>query len=82
MPGPPAAFLDHHKEPGVWHVFADRKIYHLDKLFFKRTLRRHEWTDLGDDFLVQPTAAMPSDTAPTSPCKPTSASTPPSPCPP
>lgn len=59
MPGPPPAFLDHHKEPGVWHVFADRKIYHLDKLFFKRTLRRHEWTDLGDDFLVQPTAAMP-----------------------
>lgn len=59
MPGPPAAFLDHHKEPGVWHVFPDRKIYHLDKLFFKRTLRRHEWTDLGDDFLVQPTATMP-----------------------
>lgn len=56
---PPPAFLHRHKEPGVWGVFAGRKIYHLPKLFFKRTLRRHEWTDLGDAFLVQPTATMP-----------------------
>lgn len=55
----PPAFLHRHKEPGVWGVFAGRKIYHLPKLFFKRTPRRHEWTDLGDAFLVQPTATMP-----------------------
>lgn len=58
-PPPPPAFLHRLQEPGVWGVFAGRKIYHLPKLFFKRTLRRHEWTDLGDAFLVQPTATMP-----------------------
>lgn len=56
---PPPAFLPRLQEPGVWGVFAGRKIYHLPQLFFKRTLRRHEWTDLGDAFLVQPTATMP-----------------------
>lgn len=54
----PKNFLHEHKESGVWGILADRKIYHLDKLFVKRTLRKHEWL-LESGWVVPPSAAMP-----------------------
>src|SRR4051794_5769604 len=56
---PPPNFLHENREPGCWGVFADRKCYFVGKLFVKRTLRRHEWTDLGDGHLVTPSATLP-----------------------
>lgn len=55
----PPRFLHDHREPGCIAVLADRKYFHVGKLFIKRTLRRHEWTELGHDFSVTPSAALP-----------------------
>ncbi len=55
----PSNFLHEHREPGVWAVFADRKIYHLNNLFIKRTLRKHEWLELESGLVVRPSGAMP-----------------------
>lgn len=41
-------FLHYNREPGCSAVLADRKFYFLDDLIIKRTLRRHEWSELGE----------------------------------
>jgi hypothetical protein len=55
----PPNFLHKHREQGVWGVLADRKIYHLDKLFVKRTLRKLEWIEHPDNWVLRPSGAMP-----------------------
>jgi hypothetical protein len=56
---PPPNFLHENREPGCWAVLADRKFFSLPRLFVKRTLRRHEWSDLGDNYILTPSAALP-----------------------
>lgn len=52
-------FLHYNCEPSCWAVLADRKFYFLDDLIIKRTLRRHEWSELGEGYILKPCAALP-----------------------
>ncbi|KAG6003206.1 hypothetical protein E4U54_000730 [Claviceps lovelessii] len=53
------AELNKRREPGCWAVYADKKIFVLDSIFIKRTLRRHEWqSPVDDSYLVIPTQSM------------------------
>lgn len=52
-------FLHNNREPGCWAVLADRKFYFLDDLIIKRTLRRAEWSELGEGYIIKPCAALP-----------------------
>ncbi|KAK3302809.1 uncharacterized protein B0T15DRAFT_487799 [Chaetomium strumarium] len=55
----PPLFLHGHRESGCFAVLADRKYYRRGNLFIKRTLRKHEWTELSSDTVAEPSAALP-----------------------
>lgn len=81
VPMPLPNFLHYNREPGCWAVLADRKFYFLDDLIIKRTLRRAEWSEFGEGYIIKPAPPSPSASASTSPSSATSANTPTSPCP-
>lgn len=59
VPIPLPNFLHRNREPGCWAVLADRKFYFLDDLIIKHTLRRAEWSELGEGYVIKPCAALP-----------------------
>lgn len=59
MPAFTTKELNEHREPGCFLVLVDRKYYQVGNLAIKRTLRRHEWTSIGDGFFVSPPPTFP-----------------------
>ncbi|KAL2756923.1 hypothetical protein ACRALDRAFT_2101756 [Sodiomyces alcalophilus JCM 7366] len=55
----PPNILHDIREPGCRAVFFDRKLFAVENVFMKRTMRRHEWSDLDDEDKLPPSAAMP-----------------------